>query len=457
MLGVVILQAANFEVVCNVQRLYVVQAEKSSAEHLVTCWFLFDSMTAEQRKEATGRMSSSGTMDARHNTVELLPGRPDWDAGSGDVSGEAGRLYCTIQQTFAGCTNIIPPFVVRNPEPASSLLPVHLPVLETAVRLTDGTWLKVTQPYSVDDRYVVWTQRLFVLLETIVMLVLTAMVLMRITRPIRRLASAAESFGKQPELSEPFPERGVRELREAAQSFNHMRDRICGNLAERDRMIVAMAHDLRTPLTKLQLRLDRVTPEELRRKMQETVSDIRGIISQGLELARSLNTEEAMARLDMKAFLQSIADDYADTGHNVVLEDLSREESGDIIIEARPLCLKRCVENLISNACKYGDGAMVSLEGGRDHIAICVADNGPGIPEEMLERVFEPYFRLEPSRNRISGGIGLGRPLPGIWRCSITGSSCWPTACREKGLWPELFCPGKDSPGKERMGKSKAV
>ncbi|MDO4839979.1 MAG: HAMP domain-containing sensor histidine kinase [Desulfovibrionaceae bacterium] len=457
-LGVVILQAANFEVVCNVQRLYVVQAEKSSAEHLVTCWFLFDSMTAEQRKEATGRMSSSGTRDARHNTVELLPERPDWDADSGDVSGgtsgdasgEAGRLYSTIQQTFAGCTDIIPPFVVRNPEPASSLLPVHLPVLETAVRLTDGTWLKVTQPYSVDDRYVVWTQRLFVLLEAIVMLVLTAMVLMRITRPIRRLASAAESFGKKPELSEPFPEQGVRELREAAQSFNHMRDRICGNLAERDRMIVAMAHDLRTPLTKLQLRLDRVAPEELRRKMQETVSDIRGIISQGLELARSLNTEEAMARLDMKAFLQSIADDYADTGHNVVLEDLSREESGDIIIEARPLCLKRCVENLISNACKYGDGAMVSLEGGRDHIAICVADNGPGIPEEMLERVFEPYFRLEPSRNRISGGIGLGLAIARNMALLNNGELILANRPQGKGLVARIVLPRQRQP---RQGK----
>lgn len=451
-LGIVILQAANFEVVCNVQKLYVVQAEKSSSEHLVTCWHLFSAMTAEQRKEAIGRMSSSPAEGSRHNTVELLPDRPDWGGTTGGTSGgtseDAARLSAIIQESFASCTDDVPPFAVRRPG-TESVLPVHLPVLEAAVRLADGTWLKVTQPYSVDDRYVVWTQRLFVLLEAIVMLVLAGMVLLRITRPIRQLGSAAESFGRHPELSGPFPEQGVRELREAAQSFNHMRERICGNLAERDRMIVAMAHDLRTPLTKLQLRLDRVVPEELRRKMQETVSDIRGIISQGLELAKSLNTEEAMARLDMKAFLQSIVDDYADTGHNVVYAASGKEEDGDIITDARPLCLKRCVENLISNACKYGDGASVSLSGDDKNIVICVADNGPGIPEEMLERVFEPYFRLEPSRNRLSGGIGLGLAIARNMALLNNGELLLGNRPQGKGLMARIILPGQRQNGQK--------
>ncbi len=445
-LGIVILQAANFEVVCNVQKLYVVQAEKSSAEHLVTCWHLFSAMTAEQRKEAIGRMSSSPAEGSRHNTVEILPDRPDWINIKDDTSEDAARLSGIIQESFASCTDDVPPFAVRRPG-TESVLPVHLPVLEAAVRLADGTWLKVTQPYSVDDRYVVWTQRLFVLLEAIVMLVLAGMVLLRITRPIRRLASAAETFGKHPELSRPLPEQGVRELREAAQSFNHMRDRICGNLAERDRMIVAMAHDLRTPLTKLQLRLDRVVPEELRRKMQETVSNIRGIISQGLELAKSLNTDETMARLDMKSFLQSIVDDYADTGHNVVYAASGKEEAGDIITDARPLCLRRCVENLISNACKYGDGASVSLSGDDKNIVICVADNGPGIPEEMLERVFEPYFRLEPSRNRLSGGIGLGLAIARNMALLNNGELLLGNRPQGKGLMARIILPGQRQDG----------
>lgn len=403
-LGIVILQAANFAVVCNIQRIYIRQAEKSRAEHLVTYWFSFNSMTVDQRKAVIDHMSDSHRPEKLREMVELLPGRPDWK----DETDEVERLLRMVEDSFGNGTEGSPTVVARTHENGVGIFPVHLPVLETAVQLSDGTWLKVTQPFNVDDRYVVWSQRFFVLIEAVVMLVLTSMLLLRVTKTIRQLSGAAESFGRHPELSEPFPEKGVKELRVVAQSFNHMRERICGNLAERDRMIAAMAHDLRTPLTKLQLRLDRVEPETLRRKLQETVSDIRAIISQGLELARSLNTEEAMIRLDMKAFLQSMVDDYTDVGRNVIMVDSGQAVADSVIIDARPLCLKRCLENLISNACKYGDGAEIALSDEHGHIVVSVSDNGPGISEEMLERVFEPYFRLESSRNRSSGGIGLG-------------------------------------------------
>ncbi len=402
--GIVILQAANFEVVCRVQRLYVQQAEKSRAEHLVTYWFLFNSMTANQRKAAIEHMADSHRPEKLREMVELLPVRPDWEDRTDGVE----RLLRMIADGFGNGGEEAPAVVAGTHENGVGIFPVHLTVLETAIQLSDGTWLKVTQPFNIDDRYVVWSQRLFVLLEALVMLVLTAMLLLRVTRPIRKLSGAADSFGKQPELSVPFPEKGVKELRDAAQSFNRMRERICGNLAERDRMIAAMAHDLRTPLTKLQLRLDRVEPENLRRKLQETVSEMRAIISQGLELAKSLSTEEAAIRLDMRAFLQSMADDYADVGNNVVMVNSGQTETGSVIIKARPLCLKRCLENLIVNACKYGGGAKIALSEEDGQVVVSVSDNGPGIPDEMLERVFEPYFRLESSRNRSSGGIGLG-------------------------------------------------
>lgn len=404
LLGIVILQAANFGVVCNVQRLYIRQAEKSRAEHLVTYWFLFNAMTVSQREDAIAHMTDSHRPERLREMIELLPGRPDWKDETDDVE----RLLLMVENSFGSGMEESPAVVARTHENGVGIFPVHLPVLETAVQLSDGTWLKVTQPFNVDDRYVVWSQRFFVLIEAVVMLALTSMLLLRVTNPIRQLSGAAESFGKHPELSEPFPEKGVKELRDAAQSFNHMRERICGNLAERDRMIAAMAHDLRTPLTKLQLRLDRVEPATLRPKLQETVSDIRAIISQGLEFARSLNTEETMTRLDMKAFLQSMVDDYADVGHNVIMVDSGQVAADSVIVDARPLCLKRCLENLVSNACKYGGEAEVALSEEDGHIIVSISDNGPGIPEEMLERVFEPYFRLESSRNRSSGGSGLG-------------------------------------------------
>ena len=407
-LGIVLFQATNFQVVCNVQRLYVRQAEKTRAEQLAAYWFLFEAMHGEERKAALARMRDAGRPERLREMVEILPGKPDWESLAGaDDRERIGRLRAMVAESFGSALEATPPVLAQRHENGTGVFPVHLPVLETAIQLSDGTWLKVTQPFEVDDRAVVWSQRLFVLAEALIMLVLVAVVLLRATRPIQRLCRAAEAFGLHPELAEPLPEKGVREVRDAAQSFNRMRERICGNLAERDRMLAAMAHDLRTPLTRLQLRLDRVEPEPLRLKLQETASSMRAIISQGLELARSLNTDEALTRLDMRSFLQSVADDHADVGAQVSLEENVGGDS-PVVVLARPLCLRRCLDNLVTNACAYGKRARIGLAREGENVVVTVADEGPGIPEDMLERVFEPYFRLESSRNPSSGGIGLG-------------------------------------------------
>lgn len=407
-LGIVLFQATNFQVVCNVQRLYVRQAEKTRAEQLASYWFLFEAMNCEERRAAVARMRAAGRPESLREMVEILPHKPDWESLAGaDDRERIGRLRAMVAESFGSALDMVPPVLARKHENGAGIFPVHLPVLETAIELSDGTWLKVTQPFEVDDRKVVWSQRLFVLAEALVMLVLVAVVLLRVTRPIQKLCRAAEAFGRHPELAEPLPEKGVREVRDAAQSFNRMRERICGNLAERDRMIAAMAHDLRTPLTRLQLRLDRVEPEPLRAKLQETAASMRAIISQGLELAKSLNTDEALTLLDIRSFLQSVADDHADVGAQVSLEENVRGAS-PVVVLARPLCLRRCLDNLVTNACAYGGSARIGLAQEGGNVVVTVADEGPGIPEDMLERVFEPYFRLDSSRNPSSGGIGLG-------------------------------------------------
>lgn len=408
-LGIVIFQVTNVLVVCSVQHLYIRQAEKTRAEHLTTCWFLFDAMTSAQRREAVARMSDLGRPEQLREMVEILPDRPDW--GGAECAADRSRverLQRMVEDSFGRDSKVQPPVLARRHADGTGIFPMHLPVLETAIRLSDGTWLKVTQPLDVDDRLVVWSQRLTMLLTGLIMLAVVAAALVRATKPIERLSRAAEAFGRHPELSEPLPEQGVREVRNAAQSFNRMRERICGNLAERDRMLAAMAHDLRTPLTRLQLRLDRVEPGELRLKLQKTVSAMRAILSQGLELARSLNTEEVLTRLDMRSFLQSVADDHADEGCKVIVRADEDEDAGAVIVQARPLCLRRCLENLISNACTYGGSAEIGLAREGEHIVVSIADSGPGIPEEMLGRVLEPYVRLDSSRNAASGGTGLG-------------------------------------------------
>ena len=213
-----------------------------------------------------------------------------------------------------------------------------------------------------------------------------------------------------PEFSYQFtlPEEGVKEIRNASHSFNLMREQVLGNLEERNRMFSAMTHDLRTPLTKLQLRLERVQPQELREKLQATTAEMSSIIVQGLEFARSLTTNEKPIRLELVSFLQSLVDDATDVGGKVALQCEGIGEEKTVVVSARTLCLRRCLENLISNANKYAGEAKVVLQKDAEGVVISVLDNGPGIPEEKLETVFEPYYRLESSRNSTTGGTGLG-------------------------------------------------
>ena len=173
-------------------------------------------------------------------------------------------------------------------------------------------------------------------------------------------------------------------------------------------MLAAMAHDLRTPLTRVQLRIEEVTPEPLREKLTEGIKEIRSIAEQGLELSRSLTVSEKTVPLDILAFMQSCVDDFAEMGHRVSLNNCHEAGAAPLAVMVSPLSLKRCVDNIVHNAVTYAGSAEVCVSSSTDTVVIDICDNGPGIPEEYLERIFEPYFRLETSRNRESGGTGLG-------------------------------------------------
>ena len=166
---------------------------------------------------------------------------------------------------------------------------------------------------------------------------------------------------------------------------------------------------LRTPLTRLQLRLDRVEPEPLRAKLQETASSMRAIISQGLELARSLNTDEAWTRLDMRSFLQSVADDHADVGARVSLED-NVQGASPVVVPARLLCVRRCLDNLITNACIYGGSALIGLAQEGENVVVTVADDGPGIPKACLSASSSPIFAWNPPAIPLLAALALALP-----------------------------------------------
>jgi signal transduction histidine kinase len=222
-----------------------------------------------------------------------------------------------------------------------------------------------------------------------------------ITRPLSALAGAAEAMGRG-ETPPPLPETGARELREATHAFNTMHERLQRYLNSRTRLLAAMSHDLRTPLTRLRLRSERLADPELRERFNADVDEMNGMLKAALDLFRGMNGDEPASPVDIMQYLDALREEFAVLGATVTVEGSAAGP-----IEVRVNALKRCLTNLISNAVKFGGHADVRVTDGAD-LTIRVLDEGPGIPEESLERVFEPFFRLESSRNPETGGTGLG-------------------------------------------------
>ncbi|MBO9538263.1 ATP-binding protein [Herbaspirillum sp.] len=222
------------------------------------------------------------------------------------------------------------------------------------------------------------------------------------TRPIRKLAQAAAELGRDIDHP-PLPETGPTEIRQAAHAFNAMQARIRRQIQHRTHMLAAITHDLQTPLTRMRLRLEKVADPELQQKLIDDLGVMHGMVREGLDLARSMDSSEKIQALDIDSLLDSVCADAADAGQDVELEGNTRA-----FVMAQPGALRRCLTNLIDNACKYGQLARVSIALEQQRVAIRIRDRGPGIPESELESVFEPFYRLEVSRSRDTGGTGLG-------------------------------------------------
>lgn len=221
-------------------------------------------------------------------------------------------------------------------------------------------------------------------------------------RPLKQLADAATALGNDVERP-PLPERGATEIRQAAAAFNAMQERIRHQIQQRSQILAAVTHDLQTPLTRLRLRLEKVEDAELRDKLVKDLSAMQAMVKEGLDLARSVDSKEPLQRLDIDSLVESICADAADAGQSVFCQGRT-----GVSLLARPIALRRCLNNLIDNALKYGQAADVRLQKLDTGVLIRICDQGPGIPEPDLERVFEPFFRLEASRSRDTGGTGLG-------------------------------------------------
>ena len=222
------------------------------------------------------------------------------------------------------------------------------------------------------------------------------------TRPLRQLALAATELGRNIEQP-PLAEHGPTEVRHAASAFNNMQAQLRRYLQERTQMLAAITHDLQTPLTRIRLRLEKVADNELRERLVDDLLAIPGIIRDGLDLARSMNSAESMQRTDFDSILDSVCADAAEAGQDVTLRGLTAAS-----VMGQPGALRRCLTNLIDNAVKYGGYARVAVAREGNQVVVRVRDGGPGIPDALLGAVFDPFFRIESSRSRDTGGTGIG-------------------------------------------------
>ncbi|KRP60053.1 sensor histidine kinase [Pseudomonas trivialis] len=225
-----------------------------------------------------------------------------------------------------------------------------------------------------------------------------------LSRPIQRLSDAAERLSLDLD-SPPLNESGPREARQAASTFNLMQRRIREQVSQRARMLGAVSHDLRTPLSRLKLRLEQIEDTRLQGQMRQDLDDMIGMLDATLSYLHEQRTSETRHWLDVQALVESLSENAQDQGCDVQCAGSCTP------LQVQPMALRSGLNNLIDNALRYAGGARVELTDSREALVIRVIDHGPGIAADQREAVFEPFFRLEGSRNRNSGGVGLGMTI----------------------------------------------
>jgi len=275
-------------------------------------------------------------------------------------------------------------------------------VLLISYRLNDGSWLTfLTPPAPVRP---LWHTRFFLpsVLSLLVVIAISVWAVRRSTKPLNRFALAAGRLGLDVNAP-PMAEDGPREVRRAATAFNRMQRRLQAFVKDRTHMLAAISHDLRTPITRLRLRAEFIDDDEQRRKMLSDLEEMEAMISATLLFARDDVTGEPSKILDLAALIREMCADAGLSG-----DDVTYSGPETLPFTGREVSLKRMVSNLLGNGVRYGERARVALSEDAEGVCLSVTDDGPGIPTDMVERVFDPFVRVEGSRSRETGGTGLG-------------------------------------------------
>jgi len=270
------------------------------------------------------------------------------------------------------------------------------------VRLGDGTLVTFNSRQAAQTAG--WPYRLLASLAILLAAVIAVSLLAVrwVTRPLHALADAADELGRNIERA-PLAEDGPLEVARAARAFNAMQASLIRYLRERTAMLAAMSHDLKTPITRLRLRAELLKDSVLKEKISQDLAEMESMVLGTLDFMKGVENAENPQPLDMMALLESLQPDAREVGGTVDIKGHSNSP-----YPGRPQALKRCLGNLIDNALKYGKSAKILVNDDANRLQVCIQDQGPGIPEAELERVFEPFYRVEASRGRDSGGTGLG-------------------------------------------------
>jgi len=374
-----------------------------------------------QRAEALTKLAATQAMHGPH-ILHHPPGDP------GAAAHEMGRGFLRLPllrdfenalreqlRAALGPSYGIEITPTREPPPPAVALPVpYYELHELALHPASARRYDVTVRFADGDAVTYRVMRmpggaplprnLFLNLTLLVLLLVIVLYVAarNITRPLSDLARAADSVARDTRPAPQLAERGARELRDAARTFNTMQDRLHRYLDSRTRVLAAMSHDLKTPLTRLRLQVEALDNPPMQARIGRELDEMESMVREALSLFRGLDDGEPPTDIDVDDLLAQIRGEFADMGAAVTVTGTALRS-----FTGKPQALKRCLTNLIANAVKFGTRAEIHIEDGAD-LVVRVRDRGPGIPEEELERVFEPFYRLESSRNRDSGGTGLG-------------------------------------------------
>lgn len=359
-------------------------------ERIAAAAIAVDRVPVEGRGDIAAALSEGDLTMSWHRQFPLQTLRPGgWAAGHmerhlGRALGEAG----------------LGPVVVGR-DPIAGIGDGRVPLV-TWLRLGDGSWLQITM----GDGDEAGSRALHVLVAFLVFAIGLALLASWIARwataPLAGFADAATRLGDDVQAA-PLPESGPREIEHAARAFNRMQARIRRMIDDRTLMLAALSHDLRTPLTRMRLRAEFVEDEQARAKMLADLAAMEAMIGDTLAMLRAEADNEPASPVDLAELLRDLVAEEADDRRPLALDAPKQ-----LHVRGRPVALARALRNLVQNAQAYGGGARVRLTAEADRALITIDDDGPGIPEDELARVFAPFHRLETSRSRTTGGSGLG-------------------------------------------------